>query len=288
MISFTYLEPKSVDEALDLLARYGDEAKLIAGGTGLVNLMKQRLVHPMYVIGLRRISGLCAVQDDGALRIGALCTHHDMETLTLVREQVPILTETFQQVASIRIRSVATVGGAVAPADPNQDPLPTLLALDARVRLRSQREDREVAIGDFFTGYYETVIEPDELLTSVIIPPQPGGCGTAFLKFLPQTHDDYATVAVAARVTVDGGRITDARVALGAVAPTPIRATAVENALRGQMPIAPIVRDAAALVADAVDPTADFRGSAAYKRDMAVVFVQRAVAQAVSRARWGA
>lgn len=287
MISFTYLESTSVDEALDLLARYGDEAKLIAGGTGLVNLMKQRLAHPMYVIGLRRISGLRAVQYDGALRIGALCTHHDMETLTLVREQVPILTETFQQVASIRIRSVATVGGAVAHADPAQDPLPTLLALDARVHLRSQRQAREVAISDFFTGYYETVMEPDELLTAVIIPPQPEGSGTAFLKFLPQTHDDYATVAVTARVTLEGDRIMDARVALGAVATTPVRATAVENALRGELPTPTVLRDTAALVAEAVDPTTDFRGSAAYKRDMAVVFVQRAVAQAVARAQKG-
>jgi aerobic carbon-monoxide dehydrogenase medium subunit len=286
MIPFTYLEPRNIDEALDLLARHGEEAKLIAGGTGLVNLMKQRLVHPAYLIGLRQISHICGVRYfDNTLSIDAFCTHRDMETFSLVREKVPVIAETFEQVANIRIRSVATVGGAIAHADPNQDPLPTLLALDARVLLRSLRGDREVAIHDFFTGYYETVMESDELLTSVIIPPQPEGSGAAFLKFLPQTHDDYATVAVAAWVRVDGSRITDARVALGAVATTPIRATAVEDALRGAMPISPILRDAAALVADAVDPTTDFRGSAAYKRDMA--FVQRAVTRAVARARKG-
>ncbi|MSQ48199.1 MAG: hypothetical protein EXR78_07395, partial [Deltaproteobacteria bacterium] len=189
MISFTYLEPTSMDEALDLLARYGEEAKLIAGGTGLVNLMKQRLVQPMYLIGLRQIPGLGAVRHDGDLRLGALCTHRTIETSALVRTHVPLLADTFQQVASVRIRTVATIGGALAHADPNQDPPPTLLVLDARVCLRSQQRERDVAVSDFFTGYYETVMEPDELLTTIVIPSQPAGSGTAFLKFLPQTHD---------------------------------------------------------------------------------------------------
>jgi aerobic carbon-monoxide dehydrogenase medium subunit len=287
MISFTYLEPTSVDEALELLARHGDEAKLIAGGTGLVNLMKQRLVQPTYLIGLRQIPGLSEIQHDGALRIGALCTHRTIETSSLVQTHVPLLTETFQHVASVRIRTVATLGGALAHADPNQDPPPALLVLDARVHLRSQRRDREVAISDFFTGYYETVMEPNELITAVVIPSQPAGSSTAFLKFLPQTHDDYATVVVAARVTLDSDHIIDARVALGAAATTPIRATAVENALRGETPTSAMVREAAELVAEAVDPTSDFRGSAAYKRDMAVVFVQRALAQAVAQTQKG-
>lgn len=287
MISFTYLEPTSVDEVLDLLARYGDEAKLIAGGTGLVNLMKQRLVQPTYLIGLRRVPGLSEVQQGDVLRIGAVCTHRTLETSTLVRTHVPLLTETFQQVASVRIRTVATIGGALAHADPNQDPPPSLLVLDARVHLRSRQRDREVAMSDFFTGYYETVMEPNELLTAVIIPPQPAGSGTAFLKFLPRTRDDYATVAVAARVTLENDRITEARVALGAAATTPIRATAVENALRGERPTPALFRAAAALGTEAVDPTSDFRGSAAYKRDMAAVFVQRALVRAVARARQG-
>jgi len=159
--------------------------------------------------------------------------------------------------------------------------------LDARVRLRSQQRAREVSIAEFFTGYYETSMEPDELITEVIIPPQPAGSGAAFVKFLPQTHDDYATVAVAARVTLDGDRIAEARVALGAAAATPLRATGVEDALRGQAPTPATLREAAVLVAEAVDPTSDFRGSAAYKRDMAVVFVRRALAQAVAQAQAG-
>ena len=287
MISFTYLEPAEIDEALELLARYGDEAKVIAGGTGLVNLMKQRLVQPTYLIDLRRLTGLSGMHYDNALQIGALCTHRTIEISSLVRNHVPLLADTFRHVASVRIRTLATIGGALAHADPNQDPPPALMVLDARVRLRSQQRTREVSIAEFFTGYYETVMEPDELITEVIIPPPPAGSGAAFVKFLPQTHDDYATVAVAARVTLDGDRIAEARVALGAAAATPLCATAVEDALRGQAPTPTVLREAATLVADAVDPTSDFRGSAAYKRDMAVVFVRRALAQATAQARAG-
>jgi carbon-monoxide dehydrogenase medium subunit len=284
MIAFTYLEPTAVNEALTALARYGEEAKVIAGGTGLVNLIKQRLVQPTYLIGLRRLTGLNDMHYDGALRIGALCTHRAIETSALVQKHVPLLVETFRHVASVRIRAMATLGGALAHADPNQDPPPALIVLDARAQLCSQQHTREVSISEFFTGYYETVMTPDELITEVIIPPQPVSSGAAFMKFLPQTHDDYATVAVAARVTLDGGRIADARIALGAAATTPLRATGVEDALRGQAPTPTVLQEAAALVADAVDPTADFRGSAAYKREMAVVFVQRTLAQAVARA----
>ncbi|HEV8716895.1 MAG TPA: xanthine dehydrogenase family protein subunit M [Candidatus Binatia bacterium] len=287
MISFIYLEPADIDEALAALARYGDEAKVIAGGTGLVNLMKQRLVQPTYLIGLRRLAGLSGLHYDGDLRIGALCSHRKVETASLVQTHASLLAETFQYVASVRIRTMATIGGALAHADPNQDPPPALMVLDARVRLRSQQRAREVSIGEFFTGYYETLMAPDELITEVIIPPPPVGSGTAFVKFLPQTHDDYATVAVAARLTLDGDRIVDARVALGAAAATPLRATVVEDALRGQAPTPTVLREAAALVAEAVDPTSDFRGSAAYKREMAVVFVRRALAQAAARARAG-
>ena len=204
-----------------------------------------------------------------------------------MRDHASLLTDVFQHVASVRIRAMATIGGALAHADPNQDTPPALMALDAHVRLRSQQRAREVSISQFFTGYYETVMEPDELITTVVIPPQPANSGVAFIKFLPQTHDDYATVAVAARITLDGDHIVDARVALGAAAATPVRAIAVENALRGQAVTPAMFREAAALVAEEVDPTSDFRGSAAYKRDMAVVFVQRALARAVVQAQKG-
>ena len=288
MIAFEYIEPESLGEALALLEQYGQDAKVLAGGTGLVNLMKQRLVQPAYLIGLRRLARrpeLAEIRPNGGLTIGALCSHRSIETSALIQRRLPLLATTFQHVASVRIRTAATVGGSLAHADPNQDPPPALLVLDARIRVQSTHAERAIELSDFFVDYYETVLEPEELITSVVIPPQPAGAGTAFLKFLPQTHDDYATVAVAARVSLDGDAITHARVALGAAAATPLRARAVENALQGQTPTPKLIRDAAALVAEEVDPLADFRGSAAYKRDMAVVFTQRAIEQAVTRAR---
>jgi carbon-monoxide dehydrogenase medium subunit len=293
---FEYIEPTTLEAALDALARYGDEAKLIAGGTGLVNLMKQRLVQPAYLIGLRRLAqsdGLDQIDQVGttdaaqAFRIGALCTHRALEASPLVQTSLPLLADTFRRVASIRIRTVATLGGALAHADPNQDPPPSLMVLDARVCVRSSRGQREIGIDDFFVDYYETVLEPDEMVTAVIVPRPPANSGASFLKFLPQTQDDYATVAVAARLTLDDDRIGQARVALGAAAATPLRATTVEAALQGQPPTPDVIRAAAALVAEAVDPSDDFRGSADYKRDMAVVFVRRALTQALAQARGG-
>jgi aerobic carbon-monoxide dehydrogenase medium subunit len=285
VIPFTYLEPSDVGEALAAVAQHGEDARPIAGGTALVNLIKQRLVQPSYLIGLRRLAELEDVNYSDGLRIGALCTLRTVEVSPLVRTHASLLAETCRQVATIRIRSMATIGGALAHADPNQDTPPALIALDARVRLRSQRGVREIAAGDFFTGYYETVTQPDELVTDVTIPPQPSGSAAVYLKYLPQTHDDYATVAVAARVTLRSGRITDARVALGAVASTPLRANGVEGALLGNQPAPKVLQEAAALVAGAVDPIPDFRGSADYKRDMAVVFTRRALAAAVARAQ---
>ena len=288
MIAFEYAEPESLEEALALLEQHGEDAKVLAGGTGLVNLMKQRLVQPAYLIGLRQLARspeLAEIRPNGGLTIGALCSHRTIETSALIQHRLPLLAMTFQHVASVRIRTAATIGGSLAHADPNQDPPPALLVLDARLRVQSYHGEREIELSDFFVDYYETALEPEELITTVIIPPQPAGAGTSFLKFLPQTHDDYATIAVAARISLDGDTIAQARVALGAAAATPLRARAVETALHGQ-PLTPqVIRDAAALVTEEVDPLADFRGSAAYKRDMAVVFTQRAIEQAVTRAQ---
>ena len=288
MIAFEYVEPDSLEEALALLEQHGEDAKVLAGGTGLVNLMKQRLVQPAYLIGLRRLArhpDLAEIQSNGGLTIGSLCSHRAIETSALIQHRLPLLATTFQHVASVRIRTAATIGGSLAHADPNQDPPPALLVLDARIRVQSSRGEREIELSDFFVDYYETALEPEELITTVIIPPQPTGVGTAFLKFLPQTHDDYATIAVAARISLDGDTIAQARISLGAAAATPLRARAVETALQGQ-PLTPqVIRDATALVTEEIDPLADFRGSAEYKRDMAIVFTQRAIEQAVTRAQ---
>lgn len=286
MIPFTYLEPASLDEALALLAQHGDEAKLIAGGTGLVNLMKQRLVRPGFVIGLRALKPLADITGNRGLRIGALATLGTIEASAPVRRDAPLLAEACGHVATVRIRSMATLGGAMAHADPNLDTPPALIALGAQIVARSKRGERTIPTDRLFTGYYETVLAPDKIVTEILVPEQPAGSGTAFLKFVPATQDDYATVSVAARVALDGkGAIAEARVALGAAAMVPVRATALEAALSGKAANEELFRDAAPLVLDAIDPIADFRGSADYKRKMAVVHVRRALAEAATKAK---
>jgi carbon-monoxide dehydrogenase medium subunit len=286
MIPFTYLEPSNLDEALALLAQHGDEAKLMAGGTGLVNFMKQRLVRPRFVVGLRALKPLAQVEEEGGLRIGALATLQSLATSEPVRRSAPLMAEACGQVATVRIRSMATVGGAMAHADPNLDTPPALMALDGQIVARSQRGQRTIPADEFFTGYYATVLAQGEIVTEILIPKQPVGCGTAFLKFLPATQDDYATVSVAARVALNGnGAIAEARIALGAAATVPVRARAVEEVLSGKAADAKEFRAAACLVANEIDPIADFRGSAEYKRKMAVVHVRRALAEAAAKAR---
>lgn len=286
MVPFTYLEPASLDEALALLAQHGGEAKLIAGGTGLVNLMKQRLARPAFVIGLRALQPLAGISENGGLKIGALATLQSLATSETIRRTAPLLAEACGHVATVRVRSMATLGGAMAHADPNLDTPPALMALDAQIVARSHRGERAIPVEKLFTGYYQTVLESDEIVTEIRVPAQPAGSGTVFLKFLPATQDDYATVSVAARVTLDrNGNIADARVALGAAAMVPVRATAVETVLRGKPADDRNLGEAAALVRDAVDPIEDFRGSAEYKRKMAVVHVRRALAAAAGNAK---
>ena len=287
MRSFEYLEPGNLSDALNAIGRYGEDARVMAGGTALVNLMKQQLVQPAYLIGLGKIQELGGISRNGELRIGALATHRMIETSRVVYEHAPLLTETLRHVATIRIRNVATIGGSLAHADPNQDPPPALIVLGARVKLISIEGEREMLLEDFFTGYYETALRPDELVTEIMIPIQPSESHTSYIKFLPRTQDDYATVSAAVRVTMHGGRIADARVAIGSAGPVPIRARKVEEALRGQRPEDALIRDAAELATSSVDPVSDFRGSAGYKRAMSAVFVRRALEQALSGTRGG-
>jgi aerobic carbon-monoxide dehydrogenase medium subunit len=287
MNAFSYRAPETLEEALTLLHEHGEDAKILAGGTALIIMMKQRLVLPDVLISLDRVRGLDFVaQEDGVLRLGGLLTHRAAELASPVRTRVPVLADTYHHVATIRIRNMATVAGSLAHADPNQDPPATLLALDAQVRLTSMQGQRDVALADFFTDYYETIMQPDELLTEVRVPlPQPH-TGSAYCKFLPRSADDYATVGVAATVRVNPatGACEDCRIAMGSVGVIPLRAPAAENLLRGQQRTDALLQEAAAAAQQVTDPISDTRGSADYKRAMAGVFVRRALAQAWQQA----
>lgn len=280
MRDFSYHTPASLAEAHTLLAQYGDAARLMAGGTALTVMLKQSLVQADHLVSLQRIPGLggISVQNDG-LHIGALARQRDVETSAIVKEHAPLLAEAYSHVATVRIRNQATVGGGIAHGDPAQDPPPALLVLEAKLRLVSRGGQRELPIREFYRDYYETALRPGEVLTEVIVPSQPKDARAAYLRFTPRTQDDYPTVAVAALARVEGGVCREVRVALGAAAPTAIRATAVEEALVGKRASQEAVRAAAERVLEQIDPLEDFRGSAEYKRDMAVVFTRRALEQ---------
>jgi carbon-monoxide dehydrogenase medium subunit len=250
--------------------------------------MKQRLVRPSCLISLRSVRGLNGIElQNGGLRIGGLATHRQLETSPLIRRRLPVLAETYHHVATLRVRNMATVGGGLAHADPNQDPPPSLIALGATLKATSANGSRVIPMDEFFKDYYETVLNPDELITEVMVPKLPPNSGAAYIKFLPRTADDYATVSAAAVLTLDKSNktVADVRIALGSVGVTPIRATAAEAVLRGQPLKAEAFAEAGEKAKEAVDPISDFRGSAGYKKDMAAVFVRRALEQALGDLR---
>ncbi len=288
MNAFDYRAPRALDEALAILREYGDDGRVIAGGTALVTMMRQRLVQPRCVVSLRDVEGLGRIEvRNGAVRLGALVTHREAETSPLLQERLPVLAETFRRVGTIRIRHMATVGGALAHADPNQDPPVTLIALGASVEIQRAGGRRESPIEKFFRDYYEPALEPGELVTAVTVPLLPAASGASFIKFLPRTADDYATVAVAVRVTLepDGERCREARLALGSVATTPLRAREAEALLAGARLDESLVKAVGDAAKRATDPLDDHRGSAAYKREMTAVMVGRALTQAWEAAR---
>jgi aerobic carbon-monoxide dehydrogenase medium subunit len=281
MSPYALHQPESLAEALDLLTAYGDDdTHLIAGGTSMVLLMTMGLVQPEHVIALRKIPELHGItaEQGGGLTIGALATHRQLELAPEVRAYAPALSETFGHVATVRIRNQATLGGNLVHADPAQDPPPMLIALDASVTLQSQTGERRLPAEELFVDYLTTQLQPGEVLTAVHLPPLAPGTRATYLKFLPRTQDDYATVSVAAALRLDGdGRCEHARVALGGVAGVPLRVRVVEDALVGELLTDAIIAEAAALVDGVVDPPDDARGSASYKRRMARVWTERAI-----------
>lgn len=283
MKEFAFHAPDTLQEAADLLGRYGEDAKLLAGGTALMLLLKQSLVQPERLVSLHRVGEARHMERRGdTLHAGALVSQRELETSPLVRREWPLLAEAYRRVATVRIRNAATVGGGLAHGDPSLDPPPALLILGASVRLLSTRGERVVPLSELYVDYYETTIEPDELVTELLVPAQPAGSSWAYLKFLPRTADDYATVAVAALGRMSDGTVEEARVALGSAGPTPVRAYGAEEAIRGESPGPGAIDTAARTVADVVDPLDDVRGSADYKREMAVVFTRRALGRVLA------
>jgi carbon-monoxide dehydrogenase medium subunit len=274
------LEPRTVEEAAALRAEHGDDAKLLAGGTALVLMLRNRLVAPRYLISLNTVAGLrdVAYTPGQGLRLGALATIAQAERALAVRERYPALADTYHQVANIRVRWAATVGGNLTEADYASDPPAMLIALDARVRAVGPRGAREIALGEFFVDFYETVLEPDEVLTEIVVPEPASGTRASYLKFQTRSSEDRPCIGIATTLRLsDAGTCDDLRVVVGAVAGTPQRLPEAEALARGERPSAELFHAIGEAYAQAIDPIDDIRAAAWYRQRMIGVLVARAL-----------
>ena len=278
--------PRSIEDCLKLLAERGPEAKLVAGGTDLLPQMKNGLIKPAAVIDLSGVADLRVLRrEDGAgLRVGASVAAREIELDPYTRSAYPALAESGALVGSVQIRNLATVGGNLCNAAPSADMAPPLMALEAEAIIAGPRGRRRVPMADFFTGVRRTVLAPDELLVELIVPAPGPRSGGQYLRHTPRRELDIAVVGVASQITLSDGVCRKARIALAAVAPTPIRATAAERALEGQPLTAQQIARAAQLAVEAARPISDQRGSADFRRHLVGVLTRRTLTTALERA----
>ena len=275
---FDYTAPATLQEALSLAD--GGERKLLAGGMTLIPMMKLRLATPAEVVDLGRVPGLASIsQGDGLVRVGAMATHHAVETSPVTRAHCPLLAETASHIGDMQVRNMGTIGGSIAHADPAADYPAALLALDARIHLVSARSDRTVTAADFFLDAFTTALEPGEIVLEVQIPAQDV---TEGYKYEKASHpaSGFAVVGVASRVQRSADRITLARIGVTGLAPSAFRARNAEQILESGGSIA----DAAAAVGEGIEPNSDLYAAADYRLHLARVYAARALQAALTRA----
>ncbi|MFL5300140.1 MAG: FAD binding domain-containing protein [Anaeromyxobacteraceae bacterium] len=283
--AFDYHAPTTLAEAVGLLSKHRDTAKVLSGGQSLLPLLKLRLGVAEHLVDIGRIPGLEYVEEkDGVLRIGGCTREATLERSELVARRYPILLDTTKVIADPLVRNRATLGGNLAHGDPANDHPATMLALGAKVVAVGPNGERVIPIDAFFQSLFTTALDPDEILTEVRIPAPGPRSGGAYVK-LERKVGDFATAAAAAQVTLAAsGAVEEVGIALTNVGPTPIRATAAEAHLRGKQPDAAVIAEAARLAGQAASPKADRRGSVEYKREMARVMALRALRSAIARA----
>jgi carbon-monoxide dehydrogenase medium subunit len=277
--------PGSVDECVKTLAARGADAKVVAGGTDLLPQMKNGLTRPALVVDLSGVPALRVLETNAqGLRLGAAVTARTVERDARVRSGYAALAESGALVGSVQIRNLATVGGNLCNAAPSADMAPPLVALDAEAVIAGPRGQRRVPMASFFTGVRRTVLGPDELLVELVVPAPGPRSGGSYLRHTPRRELDIAVVGVASQVTLSNGVCGKARIALAAVAPTPVRATAAERALEGQ-PLTPErIEQAAELAVQAAQPISDQRGSAEFRLHLVRVLTRRTLTRALERA----
>lgn len=278
---FELLQPQSVEEAVSLLSAHAEEARIIAGGQSLLIMLRNGLVRPKYVLALGSLEVLAGIQlaPEGQLSIGALTTHREILRSALVREKTGILVQAASQIGSTPVRNFGTIGGNLCHNEMGSDTPSALLVLNASVECLSARGKRKMPLSDFLTGYFETCLEPDEILTGIEIPAPPEGSTAVYLKHTARAGD-LAIVGAAVLLDSKNGFCREARIALGGVGPVPFRATEAEKLLRENKLSDELIEEAAAAAADMADPLSDAHASEDYRRKMVRVFVTRAIKQA--------
>jgi aerobic carbon-monoxide dehydrogenase medium subunit len=285
---FEYHRAGSVDEALALLAQYGDDGKLIAGGHSLLPVMKLRFAQPSHLIDIRRVAELAGIREEGGvLRIGATTPHAAVAASTVIHDKATILAEAAGRIGDAQVRNMGTIGGSLAHADPAADLPAVTLALGAEVRVVGRRGERTIPIDQFFTGMFSSALASDELLVEVRVPVAPARTGSAYEKYADPASG-YAIVGVAAVVTLGGnGAVDRARVALTGLTPQATRLAGVEQALMAKAPTSEQIEAAARRAAEGLELRDLTGGGAAYKNNLAVVYTRRALTRAVERVRSG-
>lgn len=285
---FKYFAPRTLEETLTLLDRYRDECKVIAGGQSLLVLMRQGLVAPGNIISIKGLSRLNYIKSEAGegLKIGALTTHRAIEKSPVLKNGFGVLVEMEHRLASVQTRNWGTIGGNLSHGDPAGDPAPVLMALNAILKIDGLKGERTIPVEDFFLDYFETALGPDELLTGIQIPVAPPHTGTAYTKF-NIIESDMAIVGVAVSITLGPERniCSDIRIALGASAPTPVRARRAEEVLRGREVTEDTLKEAGQVASTEAEPVSDISASEEYRRELVKVLVTRVGREALSRAK---
>jgi carbon-monoxide dehydrogenase medium subunit len=286
LLKFDFVAPRSAEDAVLQLQERGAGGKLIAGGTDLMLQLKARVTRPSYVVDLSRLPELTRLeyQPNRGLWIGAMVRLRTIQQSPLVQGRFGIVVDGAKLVGSIQIRNLATVGGNLCNAAPSADVAPPLIAADARAEILGPGGSRSVSLDEFFLGPRRTVLGPAELLLGVLVPEPAARSAGQYLRHTPRKEMDIAVVGVGSYLTMDNGHCADARIVLGAVAPTPMRAVRAESALRGQPLSAELIAFAAGLAAEEARPITDIRGTADFRRHLVAVLTSRTLTAAWSQA----
>lgn len=284
MAGFELVHPDSLDAVCEEISSGDEGIKLVAGGVALSILIKQRLFQPVRLVGMKTVPGLDKIDlQDKAMKIGSSVLHRTIETSSIVRQHLPIISETFGEIANVRIRTLGTLGGELAHGDPHSDPPPVLIGLGAEITVQSTRGERQISASDFFTGYLETALEPDEVLKEVVIPLPDPNLRSAYMKFCPTTSTDWPCLGVAAFVQENEGICQSLDIIFGSATEIPHRVKGLGEIANGHRLDDQLIEGIASHCYDQVECISDGRGSSWYKRELVPVFARRVLQKALGR-----